>query len=155
MGERNCAYEGCNALEFRTSGFCLRHKEGSNPHEDSPIVGPSGNAETRHNPISTARSALAVMSGIIGFFIFFIGILMLPATNWFGPLPGLFVMGIGGFFLGGGYLITNLNSSSAILSTKCPDCGAMNMGTFETMQDRINCGNCNVDFSPGPLEKNH
>jgi len=27
MGERKCAYEGCNALEFRTSGYCLRHKE--------------------------------------------------------------------------------------------------------------------------------
>ena len=28
MGERKCAYEGCNALEFRTSGYCLRHKGG-------------------------------------------------------------------------------------------------------------------------------
>ena len=27
MGERNCAFDGCNALEFRTSGYCLRHKE--------------------------------------------------------------------------------------------------------------------------------
>ena len=26
MGERKCAFEGCNALEFRTSGYCLRHK---------------------------------------------------------------------------------------------------------------------------------
>ena len=32
MGERNCAYEGCNALEFRTSGYCLRHKN-ENPVE--------------------------------------------------------------------------------------------------------------------------
>ena len=29
MGERKCAFEGCNALEFRTSGYCLRHKEAS------------------------------------------------------------------------------------------------------------------------------
>ena len=28
MGERKCAYDGCNALEFRTSGHCLRHKGG-------------------------------------------------------------------------------------------------------------------------------
>ena len=28
MGERKCAFEGCNALEFRTSGYCLRHKGG-------------------------------------------------------------------------------------------------------------------------------
>jgi len=27
MGERNCAIEGCNALEFRASGYCLRHKD--------------------------------------------------------------------------------------------------------------------------------
>ena len=27
MGKRNCAFEGCNALEFRTSGYCLRHKD--------------------------------------------------------------------------------------------------------------------------------
>jgi len=29
MGERKCAFEGCNALEFRTSGYCLRHKNGT------------------------------------------------------------------------------------------------------------------------------
>ena len=32
MGERKCAFEGCNALEFRTTGYCLRHKDG-NPDE--------------------------------------------------------------------------------------------------------------------------
>ena len=28
MGDRKCGFEGCNALEFRTSGYCLRHKGG-------------------------------------------------------------------------------------------------------------------------------
>ena len=28
MGERKCTFEGCNALEFRTTGYCLRHKGG-------------------------------------------------------------------------------------------------------------------------------
>ena len=28
MGESKCAFEGCNALEFRTSGYCLRHRGG-------------------------------------------------------------------------------------------------------------------------------
>ena len=32
MGERKCEFDGCNALEFRTSGYCLRHKGGL-PHE--------------------------------------------------------------------------------------------------------------------------
>ena len=40
MGERKCAFEGCNALEFRTSGYCLRHKEeaprGGTGTEDVP-----------------------------------------------------------------------------------------------------------------------
>ena len=34
MGDRNCAFEGCNALEFRTSGYCLRHK-GDLPYEET------------------------------------------------------------------------------------------------------------------------
>ena len=28
MGDRKCEFDGCNALEFRTSGYCLRHKDG-------------------------------------------------------------------------------------------------------------------------------
>ena len=28
MGDRKCEFDGCNALEFRTSGYCLRHKGG-------------------------------------------------------------------------------------------------------------------------------
>ena len=35
MGERKCAFEGCNALEFRTSGYCLRHKGGLPPEINS------------------------------------------------------------------------------------------------------------------------
>ena len=35
MGERKCAYDGCNALEFRTAGYCLRHKNGA-PLEKTP-----------------------------------------------------------------------------------------------------------------------
>ena len=50
MGERNCAYEGCNALEFRTSGFCLRHKN-ENPVEKKlkmadTIVTPSSDSSS-------------------------------------------------------------------------------------------------------------
>jgi hypothetical protein len=121
MGERKCAVEGCNALEFRTSGFCLRHKEGSTPHEKSPIVGTSEYAENPVFDVSDGSStglagaggertilsaalligsALGVMSKIIGFIIILIGMAMLPAENhWYGPIPGLFVMGIGGLLL--------------------------------------------------------
>tara|TARA_B110001450_G_scaffold257022_1_gene290346 strand:- start:7773 stop:8195 length:423 start_codon:yes stop_codon:yes gene_type:complete len=27
VGERNCAFSGCNALEFRNTEYCLRHKD--------------------------------------------------------------------------------------------------------------------------------
>jgi len=37
MGERKCAFEGCNALEFRTSGYCLRHKGGLPDEKIHPI----------------------------------------------------------------------------------------------------------------------
>ena len=35
MGTRNCAEASCNALEFRSSGYCLRHKD------DHPWMTPS------------------------------------------------------------------------------------------------------------------
>ena len=36
MGDRNCAVDGCNALEFRTKGICNRHLSmGVAPLEDS------------------------------------------------------------------------------------------------------------------------
>jgi len=37
MGERKCAFEGCNALEFRTTGYCLRHKDGNPGEQAIPI----------------------------------------------------------------------------------------------------------------------
>ena len=37
MGVRKCAFDGCNALEFRTSGYCLRHKGGL-PDEKTPVI---------------------------------------------------------------------------------------------------------------------
>ena len=42
MGERNCAFQGCNALEFRSSGYCLRHKD------DHPWLTPP---EVSHVPV--------------------------------------------------------------------------------------------------------
>jgi len=36
VGERKCAFEGCNALEFRTSGYCLRHKDGKPEEKKKP-----------------------------------------------------------------------------------------------------------------------
>tara|TARA_Y100000768_G_scaffold360626_1_gene318007 strand:- start:176 stop:628 length:453 start_codon:yes stop_codon:yes gene_type:complete len=47
MGERKCAYEGCNALEFRTSGYCLRHKDGKNDEKKKDGVSVKSNPEPK------------------------------------------------------------------------------------------------------------
>ncbi len=51
MGERKCAFEDCNALEFRTSGYCLRHKGGIPKVEEE-----SGNSEYTVYANSGSRS---------------------------------------------------------------------------------------------------
>ena len=38
MGERKCAFEACNALELRTTGYCLRHKDGNPDERAIPIT---------------------------------------------------------------------------------------------------------------------
>ena len=39
MGDRNCAVDGCDALEFRTTGICNRHLSmGVDPLEDSSSI---------------------------------------------------------------------------------------------------------------------
>ena len=50
MGERKCAFEGCNALEFRTSGYCLRHKNGT------PVEKKFSAANTRVSPSTKSSS---------------------------------------------------------------------------------------------------
>ena len=50
MGERKCAFDGCNALEFRTSGYCLRHKGGL-PDEKNPEI-TSTPEKTSQKPIT-------------------------------------------------------------------------------------------------------
>ncbi|MBO93260.1 MAG: hypothetical protein CMM27_15260 [Rhodospirillaceae bacterium] len=50
MGERNCAFDGCNALEFRTSGYCLRHKGGW-PDGNNPEI-TSTSEKTSQKPIA-------------------------------------------------------------------------------------------------------
>ena len=68
MGDRKCAYEGCNALEFRTSGYCLRHKDG-NPQQKTPAI---SNIDA---PVSTSiRSVfgfILMISGIVAILEYF------------------------------------------------------------------------------------
>ena len=51
MGERNCAVDGCDALEFRTTGICNRHLSmGVDPSEDSPSIEVGKHSEDMAEP---------------------------------------------------------------------------------------------------------
>ena len=92
MGDRKCAYEGCNALEFRTSGYCLRHKDG-NPQEKTPAI---SNIDA---PVSTS------IRSVFGFILMIFGYRVLqvePITHWFEGLinPIVQICGIGSLLIG-------------------------------------------------------
>ena len=98
MGERKCAYEGCNALEFRTSGYCLRHKDG-NPQEKSPAI---SNIDA---PVST------FINSVFGLILMIFGYRVLqvePITHWFEGLinPIVQICGIGSLLIGTSLLLS-------------------------------------------------
>ena len=98
MGERKCAYEGCNALEFRTSGYCLRHKDG-NPQEKTPAI---SNIDA---PVSTS------IRSVFGFILMIFGYRVLqvePITHWFEGLinPIVQICGIGSLLIGASLLLS-------------------------------------------------
>ena len=67
MGERKCAFDGCNALEFRTSGYCLRHKDGR--AEESPLMEESGVSEIPESLVNTGIDESKMSAGFSrGFF---------------------------------------------------------------------------------------
>lgn len=77
MGEKQCAFEGCKALEFRTTNYCLRHKGGLSDKRKPNITGDSINE----------------IEGKAGIEVFFIGITISlfgysllkaePVSHWF------------------------------------------------------------------------
>ena len=100
MGERKCAYEGCNALEFRVSGFCLRHKVRNNDIKklSSTIVNES--LEVNHVPLYISiLKVVGALSLIVGGLIVFLGILlMFPLSGGYelNGLAGLLLIIYGG-----------------------------------------------------------
>ena len=100
MGERKCAYEGCNALEFRTSGYCLRHKDG-NPQDKTPAI------SYIDAPVSTS------IKSVFGFILMIFGYRVLqvePITHWFEGLinPIVQICGIGSLLIGASLLLSPL-----------------------------------------------
>ena len=100
MGERKCAYEDCNALEFRTSGFCLRHKDGNNDTKkaSSTIV----NESLEVNQVPLYISILKVIGALLlivgGSFVFFGILLMFPLSGGYelNAMAGIGMIIVGG-----------------------------------------------------------
>ena len=82
MGEKQCAFEGCKALEFKTTEYCLRHKGGLSDKRKSNVTGDSLNEKEG--------------KGEVEFFLFFVGIPISlfgynvlraePVSHWFEAL---------------------------------------------------------------------
>ena len=111
MGERTCAFDGCNSLEFRTTGFCLKHKDEvfKQKSETNQINFAKNKSEINYAPIYL----------LIGGPLLFIGYRLQSerVTHWFeGLINGIFqfcgflLMAAGMFFLSYGVFLLRTKS---------------------------------------------
>ena len=111
VGERKCAFESCNALEFRTTGYCLRHKDGAPSQEMLTLE--SRSSEDKGSPKESAGVLLIVIGilpSLFGFQLFLRSLGILETThNPFEIVAALFFLGIGIPMLVFGYLLVSKN----------------------------------------------
>ena len=82
MGKKQCAFEGCKALEFRTTEYCLRHKGGLSDKRKPNITGDSLNE-------LEGKAGNEVLLFFIGIIISLFGYSLLqvePVSHWFEDL---------------------------------------------------------------------
>ena len=90
MGERKCAFEGCNALEFRTTGYCLRHKDGV-ANGKNPTISNIDSAKS-----NSIKSFFGIILIIIGFPMLITGLIwMMDDTYVVSQMAGMIVLLIG------------------------------------------------------------
>ena len=90
MGERKCTFEGCNALEFRTTGYCLRHKD-EVANEKNPTISNIDSAES-----NSIKSFFGIILIIIGFPMLITGLIwMMDDTYVLSQMAGMIVLLIG------------------------------------------------------------
>ena len=111
VGERKCGFDGCNALEFRTTGYCLRHKDGEPSQEVFSLE--SGSSEVEGS-LKESAGVLLIILGILPFLIglqLFLGSLGILQTtnNPFEFVAALFFLGIGVPMLVFGFLLVSKN----------------------------------------------
>ena len=97
MGERKCAFEGCNALEFRTTEYCLRHKDGEPSQEMTALESrSSGEKGSPKEVAGVFLIILGILPSLIGFQLFLGSLGILETTNNpFELVAALFFLGIG------------------------------------------------------------
>ncbi len=83
MGERKCAYDGCNALEFRTTGYCLRHNNGATLEKEKEESTHSQSTVNLQNNLEINNLSQIIL-GLISPFIITFSLLMLfpPCLFW-------------------------------------------------------------------------
>ena len=100
MGERKCAFEDCNALEFRTKGYCLRHKDGV-ANEKNPTISNIDPAKS-----NSIKSFFSIILIIIGLPMSITGIIwMMDDTYVVTQMAGIIVLLIGIPIFGSGYVL--------------------------------------------------
>jgi NADH:ubiquinone oxidoreductase subunit K len=161
VGENKCAFEGCNALEFRTTGYCLRHKD-ENPDEKTPAISNIDSTES-----TSIKSVFGFILMMFGISIIITGVVwfMEDGNHWYGQTFGIIMLMIGVPVSVFGLLllvifrrkettiVMNTQESSQMWCAECPECGSLNAGTMKQMEGQIKCGGCGVLHSPESLKK--
>jgi len=90
VGERNCAFEGCDALEFRETGYCLRHKGGLPYEKITYSVSPALGLPYENDGRGLLESALLLPMIALGYvpFVFFLLILISLGSD---PFAGYYL----------------------------------------------------------------
>jgi len=106
VGENKCAFEGCNALEFRTTGYCLRHKDGT-PDEKTPAISNIDSTES-----TSIKSVFGFILMMFGISMIITGVVwfMEDGNHWYGQTFGIIMLMIGMSVSAVGYALTQLRS---------------------------------------------
>jgi len=114
MGERNCASEGCNALEFRTSGFCLRHKDGAPINKGGSLTKASSDESGIETyPTPSFKKLIGIILMIIGALLSLTGFVWLFDNYVVGQMAGAFLLVIGVPIFSSGLLLYSIDAALA------------------------------------------
>ena len=111
MGEKTCAFDGCNSLEFRRTSYCLKHKDNQTKQKSGKVQ-----INSLKNKYNKNNGPILIING---FLLLFIGyrLQLERITHWFeGLINGIFqicgfsLMFFVYFFLSYGVFLLNSKS---------------------------------------------